>query len=185
MCSSRPPRMALIWESTSTKGHLWQSLDRSKAGVSEGCTISPAGVPVGCSHLLRYQAVSSSLTGRNLVLSFFFWPCFVAYELLVPQPGTEPRPPALGARSLNHWTTREVPKLCLKHLYTPNASRSVWCLRQLSKYLQSWTQGHAGLWDGASVGRVRGHRWFLCNLGWACAVGLCIVRSSKILTLKS
>lgn len=110
MCSSRPPRMALIWESTSTKGHLWQSLDRSKAGVSEGCTISPARVPVGCSHLLRYQAVSSSLTGRNLVLSFFFfWPCFVAYELLVPQPGMEPRPPALGGQSLSQWATSEIP----------------------------------------------------------------------------
>ena len=28
---------------------------------------------------------------------------------LVPRPGIEPRPPALGARSLSHWTTREVP----------------------------------------------------------------------------
>ena len=28
---------------------------------------------------------------------------------LVPWPGMEPRPPALGAQSLSHWTTREVP----------------------------------------------------------------------------
>ncbi|KAM9093683.1 glutathione-specific gamma-glutamylcyclotransferase 1 isoform 1-T1 [Megaptera novaeangliae] len=28
---------------------------------------------------------------------------------LVPQPGIETRPPALGVRSLTHWTTREVP----------------------------------------------------------------------------
>ena len=28
---------------------------------------------------------------------------------LVPSPGTEPRPPSLGAQSLTHWTTREVP----------------------------------------------------------------------------
>ena len=28
---------------------------------------------------------------------------------LVPWPGIEPRPPALGAWSLNHWTTRKVP----------------------------------------------------------------------------
>ena len=27
---------------------------------------------------------------------------------LVPWPGIEPRPPALGVQSLNHWTTREV-----------------------------------------------------------------------------
>ena len=29
---------------------------------------------------------------------------------LVPWPGIEPRPPALGAQSLCHWTTREVPR---------------------------------------------------------------------------
>ena len=29
--------------------------------------------------------------------------------ILVLQPGTEPVPPALGARRLNHWTAREVP----------------------------------------------------------------------------
>ena len=28
---------------------------------------------------------------------------------LVPWPGIDPRPPALGARSLSHWITREVP----------------------------------------------------------------------------
>ena len=28
---------------------------------------------------------------------------------LVPEPGIERRPPALGAQSLSHWTTREVP----------------------------------------------------------------------------
>ena len=28
---------------------------------------------------------------------------------LVPQPGIERGPPALGAQSLSHWTTREVP----------------------------------------------------------------------------
>ena len=27
---------------------------------------------------------------------------------LIPRPGIEPRPPALGARSLTYWTTREV-----------------------------------------------------------------------------
>ena len=32
---------------------------------------------------------------------------------LVPWPGIDPGPPALGARSLNHWTTREVPNYYL------------------------------------------------------------------------
>ena len=29
--------------------------------------------------------------------------------VLMPQPGVEPELPALGAQSLSHWTTREVP----------------------------------------------------------------------------
>ena len=38
--------------------------------------------------------------------------CFghTAHGILVPQPGIEPVPPALEARSLNHCTTREVPQ---------------------------------------------------------------------------
>ena len=37
-------------------------------------------------------------------LSFGMWD-------LVPWPGIEPGPPALGVKSLSHWTTREVPQL--------------------------------------------------------------------------
>ena len=33
---------------------------------------------------------------------------------LVPRPGIEPRPPALGVQILNHWTTREVLRLGFK-----------------------------------------------------------------------
>ena len=42
---------------------------------------------------------------------FFFLLCRAACGILVPQPGIEPVPPALGAWSLNHWTAREVPQL--------------------------------------------------------------------------
>ena len=34
---------------------------------------------------------------------------FAAFGILVPQPGIEPVPSALGAQNLSHWTTREVP----------------------------------------------------------------------------
>ena len=34
---------------------------------------------------------------------------FRSCGILVPWPGIEPMPPALGAWSLNHWTAREVP----------------------------------------------------------------------------
>ena len=40
---------------------------------------------------------------------FFFWPHWVACRVLVPRPGIEPVPPALGVWSLNHWIAREFP----------------------------------------------------------------------------
>ena len=43
-----------------------------------------------------------------LNLTFFFGPCHVSHEILVPQPGVEPVLPAMEAWNLNSWTTREV-----------------------------------------------------------------------------
>ena len=40
----------------------------------------------------------------------FFWPCLEACEILVPQPGIEPRPSAVKALSPNPWTAREFPR---------------------------------------------------------------------------
>ena len=63
------------------------------------------------------------LVSLSLFFSFFnlftwlFWVLVAACKLgcgmwdLVPWPGIEPGPSALGARNLNHWTTREVPLL--------------------------------------------------------------------------
>ena len=34
----------------------------------------------------------------------------MACGILVPRPGLEPVPPPVEARSLNHWTGREVPE---------------------------------------------------------------------------
>ena len=47
--------------------------------------------------------------GGQLEDFFSFWPCPTACGILVPRPGIEPVPPAVEARSLNHWTAREVP----------------------------------------------------------------------------
>ena len=57
---------------------------------------------------------------RTFLITFFFFFLFwlhpAAYGILVPQPGMEPNPPALGAWSLNHWTTRKIPfYLALNH----------------------------------------------------------------------
>ena len=35
----------------------------------------------------------------------------MACRILVPRRGIKPVPPAVEAQSLNHWTSREVPKL--------------------------------------------------------------------------
>ena len=39
----------------------------------------------------------------------------LSYGILVPQPGIEAGPAALRVRSPSHWTTREVPVICLSH----------------------------------------------------------------------
>ena len=47
-----------------------------------------------------------------LFLSFFFFlPHHAGFGILVPQRGVKPRPSAVKAESLNHWTIREVPLL--------------------------------------------------------------------------
>ena len=37
-----------------------------------------------------------------------FWPCYAAHGIFIPWAGIEPRPPALEAWNLNHWTVRQV-----------------------------------------------------------------------------
>ena len=41
----------------------------------------------------------------------FFWPHSMACGILIPQPGIKLMSPAVEARSLNHWTAREVPSI--------------------------------------------------------------------------
>ena len=47
----------------------------------------------------------------------FFWPHCVACGILVPQPGIKPIFSALGVKSLNHWTSREIPRLTVLKYY--------------------------------------------------------------------
>ena len=49
----------------------------------------------------------------HIILNFiylFLWLCLKAFGMLVSLPGTEPVCPAVEVWSLNHWTTREVPR---------------------------------------------------------------------------
>ena len=61
-----------------------------------------------------------------IYLKNFFRPCHVARQILVSWPEMESTSPALGTRSLNHWTTREIPYYLLL-TYTCN-------YRQMIKY---------------------------------------------------
>ena len=64
--------------------------------------------------LLLFVLAASGLRCDTLDLFFFFFSC-IMWDLsgttkdLVPWLKIKPRPPALWAQSLSHWTTREVP----------------------------------------------------------------------------
>ena len=50
---------------------------------------------------------------ERILFYLFFWPQHAGILSVVPRPGIEPVPPAVEARSLNHWTAREVPERIL------------------------------------------------------------------------
>ena len=45
---------------------------------------------------------------ESIVRAFFFSFGHTACGILVPQPGTEHMPPAMGAPRFNHWIAREI-----------------------------------------------------------------------------
>ena len=49
--------------------------------------------------------------------SFFFGLHLMPCGFLAPRPGIKPVPPALETWSLNHWTIREVPSVCLSYCW--------------------------------------------------------------------
>ena len=60
---------------------------------------------------------------------FIFWLCCAAYGILGPRPRIEPAPPALGAQSFIHWTTREVPSSTFHSFFCAKQ-----CVTSSSKY---------------------------------------------------
>ena len=80
----------------------------------------PPGKPTEYYSTLKRNALSSpQKTWRKLEFFFFFLaiPC----RILVPQSGIKPMSPALGAHSLNNWTTREVP-----WMYIASWKNTIW-----------------------------------------------------------
>ena len=102
----------------------------------------------------------------------FFFKTFTALVLscntwdLVPQPGIKPGPPALGAKGLNHWTTREVPKSTSFKKYLLSAYCVLKTLRisERTKYLCS--PGTCILVRGKGDGRGTGCKTALTYKWW-------------------
>ena len=84
----------------------------------------------------------------------FFCLCHAAREILVPQPGVKPMPPAVEVQSLNLWTTREVPKsmftlfkvqeMHVKHIwFTPSSASvlyfTIWKVKTLQNRIEMMT----------------------------------------------
>ena len=73
------------------------------------------GDPLEIGHHRWYRTTDRGLFSiqgeeqRILAIFFFFWPCPAACGILVPRAGIKPMPPAMEARSLNHWTASKVP----------------------------------------------------------------------------
>ena len=61
--------------------------------------------------LVEYLRINSNMR-RSFFLTFYLhiWPCHVACGILVLQPGIEPKPLAVEAQSLNHWTSKDFPR---------------------------------------------------------------------------
>ena len=86
---------------------------------------------------------------------------------LVPRPGIEPRPPALGVWRLTHCTTREVPRLGFKKIIASCQLLSL-CLRQLQEEVNHGGRGPhdaTGHWGPSQ--QPRRHR-NLPTTRWVC-----------------
>ena len=62
-------------------------------------------------HLFGFKNIYLLMTNEKsaLLKCLFFFFFAVPCGILVPRPGIAPKPPALEARSLSHWTTKEIP----------------------------------------------------------------------------
>ena len=79
---------------------------------------------------LLHQTVSQVVNAKEK--SSFFFGC-TACGISVPWPGIEPVPPAVEARSLNHWTTREVPEKFLKEIKSATPVNT-WMIRKWNSF---------------------------------------------------
>ena len=87
-------------------------------GASASASVFPMNIqdwlPLGLTGL-----ISSSPGDLEVPISFFFsfWLHHGDYGIWVPRPGIKHRPLAVKARSPNHWTSSEVPRISIDFLW--------------------------------------------------------------------
>ena len=69
---------------------------------------------------------------------FFFLPYCLTRGILVPQPGTEPRPSAVKVQSPNHWTARGLPLNRWFWLVRPKTEFILRTKKKLEKQRAQW-----------------------------------------------
>ncbi|XP_073665439.1 solute carrier family 22 member 18 isoform X11 [Tursiops truncatus] len=82
-------------------------------GAASGIHAEPEETPTPDSSSHQADETGPQTSGWGHLSSHPAGPCCAACGILVPQPGIEPVPPAAEAQSLNHWTAREVPVMCI------------------------------------------------------------------------
>ena len=70
--------------------------------------VAPLSLLPSASHFIPGADWGGTISLFFFFFQFIFCPHCEACGILVPRPGIEPIPPAVEARSLNHWTAREV-----------------------------------------------------------------------------
>ena len=75
-------------------------------------TVAGTSTSLGSVAASSFACLISFASVGCVVLFCFVGLCCMAYEILVPRPGIEPRLLAVRVLSPNHWTTREFPPLC-------------------------------------------------------------------------
>ena len=120
VCTNQPHPLAFWYKRSlnpnTGKMVLWDTgpLSSRSAGFPNRVTIPCPNTSLDVLACHSASSVSLDLvtiTWQNSceIFFFFFWPQCTACRVLVSQPESEPTPPAMEARSPNHWTAREVP----------------------------------------------------------------------------
>ena len=99
-----------------TNSQIWlKGLSTAEVSVWRShCPYIPTDDSAACQRWRRRKKNAWWLFSCNILLKFLFMPSLSCNVWnLTPCPGMEPRPPALGAQSLRHWTARKVPAIFL------------------------------------------------------------------------